>query len=354
MQTANIGSIDSNSAQIPLLPPEETLETSDVEESPINFSLPVVMFTVDFLKMCIDNTLGRIPMLLALSILGNMDTKRGFVHKFKVKDKAKLLECSEARIHQSLHILRELRFANLKLRHGTVSGRVMIKSMLAGRVLSEWEKHRERQESDPECEDFDTGGHCMPVGMLHHIQLMTHIAGGTTAGHLRLMLAGCLNVDVQTGELKEKRPCEWAELAGIHRTWAAAGFAHFNEIGVSQTKTDYDVTGRLLFVAMSNGYFQLQKLKREEGRGDSKDRLTEKCVALYEAFGIQLTGLAHDIIENAWRLLGDEADTILRRSRQKMKELLGREPSVAYKRRRIVEGAESGTIPIGEVLGQFA
>ena len=333
---------------------------AEVQESAVSshFSLPVIMFTHDFLKMCIDNALGRIPMLLALSILGNMDTSRGFIHKFKVKDKAKLFSCSEARIHQSLHILRDLKFANLKLRHGKVSGRVMIKSMLAGAVLSQYERHRDRQESgDIDIdEEFETGGHAMPVGMLHHLQLMTHIQGNTTAAHLRLMMACCLNIDVQTGELKEKRPCEWADLAGLHRTWAVEGFAHFNEIGVSQTKTDYDVIGRLPYVSLSNGVFRLLELKREERRGDAKDRFTEKCVTLYEAFGIQLTGLAHDIIENAWRLLGEEADKILKRSREKMAKVLGRDPIGEVKRRRIVESADSGTIPhrdtlsFGEVL----
>ena len=333
-------------------PPIRPPESPESEEFPSNspeseksghFSLPVIMYTHEFLRMCIKYKLSRIPMLLALSMLGNMDTHRGFIHKFKVSDKAKFFDCSEARVHQSLHILRKAGFAHLKLRHGTVSGRVIIKNILPDRVLSQWEKG--------ELSKDDLSGHSIPVGMLHHLQLEAHIASGTTAGHLRLMLACCLNVDVQTGVLKEKRPCEWSELAGIHRTWVVKGFAHFNEIGVSQTQTDYDVIGRLPFVALSNGVFRLLELKREEGREDSKDRFTEKCVALYEAFGIQLSGLAHEIIENAWRLLGKEADKILRRSREKMKALLGREPSGSFERRRIVEGADRDSIPHRGTIG---
>lgn len=329
-------------------------EESSADELPVSphFSLPIVMYTHEFLRMCVENKLGLIPMLLALTILGNMDTHRGFIHKFKVKDKAKYLECSEARIHQSLHILRGLGFANLKLRHGTVSGRIRIKSMLPGRVLTEYEKFNLRKESESfdMNEDFDCGGHSMPVGMLHHSQLETHIAGGTTAGHLRLMLACCLNVNVQTGKLHEKRPCEWAELCGLHRTWVVEGFDHCNEIGVIQTRTEYDVIGRLPFVSLSNGYFRMAELAREEGRDDSKDRLTEKLVALYEGFGLQLKGLAHEMIENAWRLLGEDADKIRRRARQKMKELLGREPAGDFTRRRIAEGADSKRIPYGKTL----
>lgn len=337
---------------------------SEVQDSSISshFSLPVIMFTHDFLRMCIDNKLGRVTILLALSMFGNMDKSRGFIHKFKVRDKAKLFGCSEGRVYQSLRILRNLHFANLKLRHGTVSGRIRIKSMLPSYVLRQYEKFKARQalESSDLAEEFDTGGHSMPVGMLHHLQLEAHISGGTTGGHLRLMMACCLNVDVQRGELHEKRPCEWSELAGIHRTWVVDGFAHCNEIGVIQTQTEYDVVGRMPFVSLSNGVFRLLELKNEERREDSEDRYTEKCVSLYEAFGIQLSGLSHEIIENAWRLLGKEADKIIRRSRQKMAELLGREPTADFKRRRIVEGAESGTIPrggtlsVGEVLGQFA
>lgn len=152
--------------------------------------------------------------------------------------------------------MREVGFANLKLRHGKVSGRVMIKSMLPGRVLSQWKKEELSKE--------DLNGHSMPVGMLHHLQLEAHIQGGTTADHLCLMLACGLNVDVQTGELKEKRPCEWSELSGIHRTWVCKGFDHCNEIGVIQTKTDYDVIGRLPFVSLANGVFRLLELKREK------------------------------------------------------------------------------------------
>lgn len=352
--------------QIPLFPPDtdsnevsESAEDQDATSS--HFSLPVVMFTHEFLKMCIDNKLGRITMLLALSMLGNMDKARGFIHKFKVQDKAKFFGCSEARIYQSLHILRDLKFANLKLRNGTVSGRIAIKSMLPGYVLAQYEKFKARKalESADLAEDFDTGGHAMPVGMLHHLQLETHISGGTTAAHLCLIMACCLNVDVQTGKLKEKRPVEWAELSGMNRTWVVEGFDRLNELGIIQTKTDYDVMGRLPFVALANGVFHLLEFKRQERREDSEDRFIEKCTALYEAFGIQLKGLAHDIIENAWRLLGADADRILRDSKQKMKKLLGREPSGSFERRRIVQGAEKDRIPdgktlhVGELIGQL-
>lgn len=352
--------------QLPLFPsvedqPSDDSDVTDNSTPTIKFSLPVIMFTHEFLKMCIDNKLGRITILLVLSMLGNMDKARGFIHKFKVKDKAEFFGCSEARIYQSLHILRNLQFANLKLRHGTVSGRIKIKSMLPSYVLAQYEKFKARKELESAdlVEDFDTGGHSMPVGMLHHLELETHISGGTTAAHLRLIMACCLNVNVQTGRLKEKRPVEWGELAGMNRTWVVQGFERLNELGIIQTKTNYDVVGRLPFVALANGVFHLLELKRQERREDSEDRFIEKCTALYEAFGIQLKGLAHDIIENAWRLLGADADKILRDAKQKMKALLGREPTGDFTRRRIVQGAEKDRIPhgktlhVGELIGQL-
>jgi len=307
----------------------------------LKFSLPVIMFTHGFLDLCKKHELSRIPILLALCMLGNMDASRGFIHKFKVKDRARELGCCDAQIYISIRILRDLGFANLKLRHGKVSGRILAKDMLPSCVLDKWKSGKLSEE--------DLCGHSMPVGMIHHLALASHISGETSGGHLRLMLACCLNVDVQTGVLHEKRPCEWADLSGIHRTWASKGFSHFNEIGVSQTKTDYDVMGRFPFVALANGVFQQMRLAKAEGRKDSKDRMKEKLLALYECLGIDLKGIAHEIIENAWRLLGEDVDKLRRESLQKFADLMGRE-APASDRRRVFEGVDRETLPIREHL----
>lgn len=312
----------------------------EVTDVSVKFSLPVVMFTYSFLELCKEHELARIPLLLALSMLGNMDTHRWFIHKFKVKDKASAFGCSVQQIYAAVRQLREIGFGHLKLRHGTVSGRLM-SDMVASRVLHKYEETGELTEED-------LCGHSMPVGMLHHLQIETHIRAGTTGAHLRLMLACCLNIDVQTGALHEKRPCEWAELAGMHRTWAVAGFAHANEAGCIQTKTDYDVTGRLPFVALANGVFANIRLAKEEGR-DTKDRVKERIVALYECFGIDLGGLAHEIIENAWRLLGDQVDKLRRAGLKKLAGVMGRE-APASERRRVFEGSDRDTIPLREAL----
>lgn len=312
---------------------------TDESTSP-HFSLPVIMFTFKFLELCKRHDLARIPTLLALSMLGNMDTNRWFIHKFKVNEKASEFGCSVQQIYAAVRQLREIGFGHFKLRRGTVSGRLM-GDMVASRVLYKYEESGEITAED-------LCGHSMPVGMLHHLQIEVHIRAGTTGAHLRLMMACCLNVDVQTGELHEKRPCEWADLAGMHRTWAVAGFAHANEAGCIQTKTDYDVTGRFPFVALANGVFANIKLAKSEGR-DTKDRVKERIVALYECFGIDLKGLAHEIIENAWRLLGDQVDKIRRAGLQELADLMGRE-APASERRRVCEGEDRETIPMREML----
>ena len=318
---------------------QETAEVS-VSDVSVKFSLPVVMFTYSFLELCKEHELARIPILLALSMLGNMDTNRWFIHKFKVVDKASELGCTPQQLYGAVRQLRETGFGHFKLRHGTVSGRLM-GDMVASRVLYKYEE-------SGEITDEDLKGHAMPVGMLHHLQIETHLKARTTGAHLRLMLACCLNIDVQTGELHEKRPCEWADLAGMHRTWAVAGFAHANEIGVAQVKIDYDVIGRLPFVALANGVFANIRLAKEEGR-DTKDRVKERIVALYECFGIDLGGLAHEIIENAWRLLGDQVDKIRRAGLKKFAAVMGRD-SPPSERRRVFAGAARGTIPMREAL----
>ena len=315
------------------------------ETTSFKFSLPVVMFTFIFFELCNKHNLARVPILLAFSMLGNMDTNRWFIHKFKVKEKAKELGCTPQQVYASIRKLRQIGFGHFKLRHGTVSGR-LVGDMVASRVLYKYEESGEMTKED-------LGGHSMPVGLLHHLQIETHIKAKTSGAHLRLMMAGCLNIDVQTGELHEKRPVEWAELTDMHRTWAAKGFAHANEIGCIQTKTEYDVIGRMPFVALANGIFQLTKLAKTENRKGAKERLQEKIVALYEVFGIDLKGLAHEIIENAWRLLGDAVDKIRSEALRKLSEMTGRKAPDS-KRRRVFSDAARDTIPVREVISQLS
>ncbi len=304
------------------------------------FSLPIVMYTYRFLELCNDHKLGRVPILLALIMLGNMDSRRGFIFRFKIESKASDLGCTSQQLYKAVRELRDVGFGNFSLRYGMVSGR-LFGDMLFRRILYQYEESGEITVED-------LNGHAMPVGMLHHCQIETHIASSTSGAHLRLMLALCLNVNVHTGELSEKRPEEWAALSNCHRTWVSEGIDHANEIGVIQTKTDYYVRGHLPFVALSNGYFQYIKLAKEEGR-HSKDVVKEKLTALYECFGIQLKGLSHDIIENAWRLLGSDADKIREASLKKLSTLLDREAPLS-ERRRVVESAARDKIPMREEL----
>ena len=66
----NIGKISDNISpdQLPLFPDvsEVSESATEADQSSVSshFSLPVIMFTHDFLKMCVDNELPRIPILL--------------------------------------------------------------------------------------------------------------------------------------------------------------------------------------------------------------------------------------------------------------------------------------------------
>lgn len=337
--------LDEQGLQLSLFSDDsETTPETDASESEVSikFAFPVIMFTYPFLQLCRNHKLARIPTTLALCMLGNMDAERGFIHKFKVKNRAKEIGCTKAQIYIAIRQLRKIGFANLKLRYGTVSGRILAKDMLPKCVMDQYESGK--------LTDADLAGNAMSVGMIHHAELETHIKTRTTGAHLRLMMACCLNIDVQTGELHEKRPIEWADLAAIDRTWASEGFARANRNGCIQTQTDYDVKGRMPFVALANGVFQNAKLAKEQGRRNPENWFKEKCIALYEAFGIQLTGLAHEIIENAWKLLGEEADKIIKKSIRKTEELMEKKLEVNYQRQRIVQNADPHTIPLREVL----
>ena len=321
----------------------------------IKFALPVVMFTYKHLELFNQHKgrLGRYGIPLALTLLGNMDANTGILHKFKVKQRAEALGCPVQTVYRLIRVLREIGFANMKLRNGTVSGKVL--GRLPKGMLQWWEAKREKMDESPCGEDVPFAPHSMPVGMLHPIQITTQIKAKTSEAHWRLSLACSLNIDIQSGKLHTKRAQEWANLAGMDRTWAVKGFTHLNEIGVSQVRIDYDIEGRMPFVSMANGVFQLKKLEAEEGgrrgRGDTQDTHWEqKRLALTEAWGFELTGIAHTELEKLWRSLGTETDKLLAEQRAKFKSDFGKD--IPIERSRVFQSAPQGTIPIGNVFAQ--
>lgn len=331
---------------------EQHPHTPDID---IKIALDVVMFTYKHFELFTDNRgkLGKYGIPFALLMLGNMDANSGIIHKFKVKDKAAELGCPVQTVYRLIRLLREIGFANLKLRHGTVSGRV------CGRVpkamLQWWERERAKEDESPCGGDgvpFDP--HAMPVGMMHPLQIVAQLKAGTSEAHWRLSMVCSLNIDLQSGKLHTKRPVEWAELACMDRTWAVKGFTHLNEIGVSQVQIGYDIEGRMPFVAMAHGVFQLKKLEAAEGRrgrADSTDtHWKRKQLALAEVWGFQLTGIAHAELEKLWRFLGTETDRLISKQREKFKKEFNKD--IPIERGRVFQSAPPGTIPIANLFDQ--
>ena len=285
----------------------------------IKFALPIVMFTHEHLNLFNENAgkLGSYGMHLAFIMLGNMDASRGFIHKFKVKKVAQQLGCSNETVYRVIKLLRDIGFANLKLRHGTVSGR--IRGTIPKHMLGKYDDWKNKEDDEPCGETLPAWSpHKMPVGMITAEGIRTLIAGGTTEAHWRLAMVAALNCDVHTGKLIEKTDAEWAELTQMHRVWAKQGFDHLNEIGFAKVHKDYDIIGWVPHTALASAHFNLAKQSKESNRtaNGAKEWLKEKLAVLYEAYGINAEGWSREMIEQTWRLLGKEVD----KARQKLYE----------------------------------
>lgn len=299
-------------------------------------ALPVVRFTYQHLQVMNEKKLSKVPCQLLLFCLGNMNTTSGTVRKFKVKDVAKYFGCKKTAIYQAIKILREAKLADLHLRFGKVSGKVQ------GTLPTTQLREHYEAEDESYCgvaKDYD--GHELCVGQIHATGVAAMIAAGTSGGWIRLALACCLNISLQTGKLTVKRPSEWAVLAGIHRTWAVDGFRHLNEVGFSDVEIDYDVEGHVPCVAAATAYFNIREASKDKRSFEVDDEIFKcKLTALYEAYGIQAKGWFKAMIENAWRLLGAEADKILAKRRRKMEAAygMGKDTAKNIRRRNIGNG----------------
>lgn len=300
------------------------------------FALPVVRFTYQHLQVMNEKKLSKVPCQLFLFCLGNMNTTTGTLRKFKVKDVAKYFGCKKTAIYQAIKILREAKVADMHLRFGKVSGKV-----LGTLPTTQLRKHYETEDKSYCGVEPEYAGHKLCVGQMHATGVAAMIAAGTSGGWIRLALACCLNISLQTGKLTEKRPSEWSDLAAIHRTWAVDGFRHLNEVGFSDVEIDYDVEGHVLCVAAATAYFNIREASKDRrSLAVDEEIFASKLTALYEAYGIQAKGWVKTMIENAWRLLGAEADKILAKRRRKMEDEygMGKETSKILRRRNILNG----------------
>lgn len=301
------------------------------------FALPVVRFTFEHLQIMNEKRLSKVPCWLLLYCLGNMHTTTGSVRKFKVKDVCKFFGCKKTAIYEAIRTLREANLAALHLRYGTVSGKVL--GTLPSRQL---DIHYSQEDDESYCGETDPyNGHKLCVGQMHNTGVAAMIAAGTSGGWIRLAMAFCLNISLQTGELAEMRPSEWAEKAAIHRTWAVDGIQHLNESGFADVKVDYDVEGHVPCVAAASAYFNLRDASRNKRNHDvDEDLFAQRMTALYEAYGIQAKGWFKKMVENAWRLLGDSVDKVLEKSRQKMVDEFGLGANTVkhISRRNIING----------------
>lgn len=328
--------------------PEKDDVVEQVDAAQNRFAMPVVRFTFEQLQIMNEKKLSKVPCQLLLFCLGNMHTTTGTVRKFKVADIAVYFGCKTVAIYQAIRILRDAKLVALHLRYGTVSGKVL--GTLPSTQLHKHYEYDNVSDESPCGEVAEYNGHKLCVGQVHSTGIAAMIAAGTSGGWIRLALACCLNINLQTGKLAEMRPSEWADLAAVHRTWAVDGFKHLNEIGFSDVEIAYDVEGHIPCVAMATAYFNLRDASKHK-RTDAIDEevFTQRLVALYEAFGIQAKGWLKPMVENAWRLLGDKVDKILEKSRKTMAEKmgLGKDTLKKIKRRHILNGA---TLHISETL----
>ena len=320
-----------------------------VDTAQNKFAMPVVRFTYEQLQAMNEHKLSKVPCQLFLYCLGNIHAQTGKVHKFKVKEIAEYLGCKKTAIYQAIKTLRKAKLVALHLRFGTITGKVL--GTLPSRQL-DIHYGEDTDNEEPPCGEVSGKyvGHALSVGQVHNTGVAALIAAKTSGGWIRLAMACCLNIDLQTGELHEKRPQAWADLASIHRTWAVDGFTHLNEIGFSDVEIDYDVAGHIPCVAAATAYFNLREASKDKRSLEvDNETFARRLTTLYEAYGIQAKGWFKQMIENAWRLLGAEADKLIEKTRKKMVEEfgLGKDTAKEISRRHIINGK---TLSIGEAL----
>ena len=216
---------------------------------------------------------GRMMSFISLLLL-NHNTLSGRIHKQQVSEVAETLGCEPCWVYFLIRQANASGIADLKLK---------------GRKIKGYLKHVAKSDDDAILDLIDS--HALNSAMIHKHGIQALIENKASGSDFRLAIAMALNCNLRTGEIHEMRPSDWAALIGIHRTTANRCLDNLNEIGVVQTKTDYDVTGRIPYTAAARAYFELkfrEKLYNDAHDGKGKAWLAQAKRLLYQAYGIPL------------------------------------------------------------------
>ena len=238
-------------------------------------AMDVAIWSKKQFQIAVDHKYSGTMMGFISLLLLNFNTLSGRIHNRKVSEVADILGCGPHWVYDLIRRANESGIADLKLK---------------GKKIKGYLKHIAKSDDDTIMDLIDS--HALNSAMIHKHGIQALIENKASGSDFRLAIAMALNCNLRTGEIHEMRPSDWAALIGIHRTTANRGLDNLNEIGVVQTKTDYDVTGRIPYTAAARAYFELkfrEKLYNDvytEEKG--KSCLAQAKRLLYQAYGIPL------------------------------------------------------------------
>lgn len=281
-------------------------DVSYTQLSEMNFALPAVEYTDFHVQGIIDNDLTFLQTSLLLNVLGNMSANTGILHGCRVSKLAKRLGCSTSCFYNKennlIDALNAMGMVTLYIKNKKVHGRI---------------------HNPPKKRGHKNPLYRLSVSMTHRIALQELFSHTEAKAVIRILLMLSMHCDLNTGEINtEKRALEWAEMIGMSRTSVERAIDYLNEIGITQLKRDYVVTGHLRYTAMARGFLlKYEDLKREQAeqkKADEKagipvDKIDYKDIEakLYRFYGLNATGwMKNQIVEAGKYLLREVRETL--------------------------------------------
>ena len=293
------------------------------DNTPIDFhtalsaALPVLKWTDRQMQLMLNMSIA--PLTLAVFLLVNRSVKKGYIHKYRVRDLAKRLGFERQTLYTAVNVLNTLGFAELKIKNLKLCGKILD---------SPAQRQKDKSASAP---------YPMQIATIHTEYLLPFLSASPPATRLKLFLLTAFYCDGSTGALNtEMRPVDWADLIGCHRRTAELQFDWMIERGFMHVTRDYVITGRHAGAAM--GYWQLYLTSREQekqtlqGKKNRKNGIkTHESVlsTLLKLFGIDARGWVSGHIEVAKHLLSEKilADGLA--AFQRVKRELAEQPASA-------------------------
>ena len=323
---------------------------SDADRNVLDFALPAVQFSDRHFDTIIEHNLSWTEALFFLHCLGNMESKTGFIHKFKVSELAARFDVNASHFYgEDGYIERINRTGDisLKLEDHKVSGRV---KETPGKRLKK-NKYPSR--------------YPLKVSVLHKEGLKALVSSGTRKNSvLRMLLCLSLHCDKTTGQLNTfKRARDWGEIIGhCQGVNADRAIDALYELGIADVQRDYHVYGCLEFVAMGQAFLTLHAMKAKEA---AKKRKAEKesgwdyrCIEkfLMESFGLNMRSWGRESVQKSFnalvRLLGEEARQMLSKFKKELSP--SAPPSEPSEPSESKESRDIGSILFSDAPGSWA